>query len=108
MTPVVTGLDVGSYSGTVTLTPQLPPDLAQFAPGSVSIAVTLTVTAQPQLLSDGGSTVPFSMVLGAAPPTQAYPVMTNGNNRRASAAWLRTRGNWLSVTRPRLEPRPRR
>ena len=98
MTPVVTGLDVGSYSGTVTLTPQLPPDLAQFAPGSVSIAVTLTVTAQPQLLSDGGSTVPFSMVLGAAPPTQAYPVMTNGNPAAFTASVTPNSGNWLSVT----------
>lgn len=98
MTPVVTGLAVGTYAGTITLTPQLPPDLAQFAPSSVSIAVSLTVTAQPQLLSDGGTIVPFSMVLGTAPATQTYPVMTNGNPAAFTATLAPGAANWLSVT----------
>ncbi len=98
LTPVVSNLAAGTYTGTVTLTPQLTPDLAQFAPGSVSIAVTITVTAQPQLLSDGGSTVPFSTVLGSAPSSQTYPVTSNGNPAAFNVILPPIAASWLSVS----------
>ncbi len=99
LTPVVSNLAVGIYTGTVILTPQLTPDLAQFAPGSVVINVAITVTSQPQLMSNGGTTVPFSMTLGgSAPLTQTYPVTTNGNPATFAATVTPNSGNWLSVT----------
>ncbi len=98
LTPVVSSLGAGIYTGTVTVTPILPPDLAQFGPGSQSFNVTLNANAQPTLLPADVPT--FSMVLeGSTPAPVTVPIATNG----PSAAFTTTLtpqsgGNWLAVT----------
>jgi hypothetical protein len=97
VTPLVSNLSVGTYAGTVTITPQLPPDLMPFGPGSVSFGVTLDVTAQPLLSS--GSTLSFSALAGGpASATQTFSATSNGTPAPFTATVFPNSGNWLSVT----------
>ena len=99
LTPVVPGLSVGTFTGTVTITPQLPPDLVQFGPGSTSFNVTINVTSQPLLVSSDGNTALFTVpVLGSVPPPQPFAVMSTGGPAAFTVAVVPNSGNWLSVT----------
>jgi len=97
LTPVIANLSAGTYTGTVTITPQLPSDLMPFGPGSVSFGVTISVTAQPLLIS--GSTLSFSALAGgAAPATQTFSETSNGTPAPFTVTVFPNSGNWLSVT----------
>jgi hypothetical protein len=95
LTPVVSNLVAGTYSGTVTITPQLPAGLAQFGPGTVSFHVTISVGGA-TILNPGAS---LSQFYGAAPAPQTVSLTSNGTPAAFTLTVIPdTGGNWLSVT----------
>jgi uncharacterized protein (TIGR03437 family) len=96
LTPLVSNLGAGTYTGTVTLTENLPPVLAPLGPNSSSFSVALIVSAQATITSISAGDA-FSITAGGpAPPPSLVTIRTNG----AAAAFTAsvTGGNWLSVT----------
>jgi trimeric autotransporter adhesin len=95
LTPIISNLGVGNYTGTITLTEQLPPDLAQFGPSSTSFNVTLDATVQSALLYSNN--VEFLMnVGGPAPAPATVPITSNGTP--AAFTTSITGARWLTVT----------
>jgi hypothetical protein len=97
-TPIVSKLGAGTYTETVTVTQQLPRDLAQFGPSAVTSASTITVTTQP-LISTGGEEAVFDANPGGpAPAPMTIPVSSNGTP--AAFTTSITGGSWLTVAPP--------
>jgi uncharacterized protein (TIGR03437 family) len=100
LTPSVSQLGAGTYTGTVTITQQLPPRLAQFGPSTASFPVTMNVSSQASLnqpLINTSGALAFSMTQGdPTPAPQAIPLTTNGT--AAAFTTSITGGTWLSVT----------
>jgi len=99
LTPNVSSLGAGTYTGTVTLTENLPPDLAPFGPNTSSFAVTLNATALATLLDANGSTQFIINPGGPAPAPSVLTLTTNGTPAPFTASIVPVSGgNWLSVT----------
>ncbi len=91
------GLAAGTYQDTITISGgQIP----------VSIAVTLTVTANPTVLTLTPATLAFSTTVGQAPTNQPVSVASSGSQLAVTvAATAGNGGTWLSVT-PNMAPTP--
>ncbi|HYL76656.1 MAG TPA: hypothetical protein VEU96_20750 [Bryobacteraceae bacterium] len=97
VTPVVSNLGAGTYSGTITITPQLPAGLAQVGTGAVSFLATINASAQPALINPG--TLSFDAAGGTAPAPKTLPLTSNGTPAAFTANIVPVSGgNWLSVT----------
>jgi uncharacterized protein (TIGR03437 family) len=94
LTPIVSKLGAGTYTGTVIVTPQLPPDLAQLGFGSVSYPVTINVNAQPTLVYTSGDVVFSTNPGGLAPIT----VSIASNGTPAAFTTTIVGASWFSVT----------
>lgn len=97
--PNVSNVGPGSLTATVTLTEQLPGDLAAFGPVSQSFTVTLNADAQPILV--GGSTQTFYGVVGlTAPAPIAIPIGGIGSAAFTAVVTTSNGVGWLSVSAP--------
>jgi len=103
MTPNVSGLAPGAYTGTVTATLSPPPVLSQTPAEAFTVQVVLNVNAAPWItvhpFSGGGG---FSAQPGGpAPPPQSLSVVTaygyTGSSAYQATGSTSSGGNWLSV-----------
>ncbi len=98
-TPNVSNLGAGTYTATITLTENLPPDLAPFGSNTSTFTLTLNVSAQPTLVDASGTIAFTANIGGPAPAPSTITLTTNGTAAPFTASIMPVSGgNWLSVT----------
>lgn len=100
LTPDLSSVNPGTYSGTVTVTPVLPASLSSLAVQPTTVNVSLTVSVQPLLIASGDCCGFFVPVAGG-PPTGPITVTITSNGNPAAfkvTPSVNSGGNWLKVT----------
>ncbi len=87
LTVTTTGLAVGSYSGTITLTPS----------GGTAVSVPVSLTVSAASVSATPTTLTFSFAAGSSAPSP-QTVTVSGTSGSAFTATASSSGNWLSVS----------
>ena len=98
LTPNVSGLSAGTYTGAVTIKTTLPPSLSSVTIQDVVVPVTLQVSASPFISAIGDAYFPVTVGTTAA-VTGTFSVTSSGTPAQFSTSVnTSSGGNWLSVT----------
>jgi uncharacterized protein (TIGR03437 family) len=95
LTPNLNGLTPGTYSGTVTLTPVLPPNDTGFQVQSTTVHVSLTVSAAPLLVSP--VCCAFLSAGPTVPPNNNAPIPINSNGDQIPFTVTTSGEPWFKV-----------
>ncbi len=97
LTPNLAGLNPGTYTATVTITPVVEPPYTE-VPSTITVTLTVTAAAELSVLPNGCC---YFLTPASSAPTQTITVSSNGDPVAFTATVVPgTGGSWLSVTPP--------